>query len=175
MIVIIVLFIGSSAFGFYYVQDKLNTFATSVGQTIAESVVGGTNTQAITKLQAKITEIQPAADKANTLTTSSQDYQNQMVKDLNKYAANTGITITDYNFTVQAPAGAKSASIGGAGTGFITISLGNPIPFANLMKFLKSIESNIPKMQISGINLSRSQSPANSVTVEALTIAVYTR
>ncbi len=171
MMIIVVIIIATSGFGFYYAQSQLNAMAVSVGQKISESAVDGKNNQPTIKLKAQIAGAKTAIDKVSSLTVSSQDYQNQMIKDLNKYSSNTGVSITDYSFSAQAATGSSSS----ATTGSITITLGSPVSFTNLMKFLKSIESNAPKMQIKGIDLSRNQSSAGYVTVSPLTIEVYTK
>lgn len=172
MSAIVVITILLAAVGFYYAQDYLRTFAVSISQTVSKSTEGNNNPQAITKLKEEIAEVQVAADKANNIATTVQDYQNQTVKDLNKYASNNGISITDYKFAPLAP---SNGLIGIAQTGSITITLSNPITFANLMKFFKSIETNIPKMQITGISLTRDPASKDKVTVEPLTIDLYVR
>jgi hypothetical protein len=172
---IIIIVIGLSALGFYYIQGKLNTYAVSVGQAVSESTAGGTNTGTIKNIQEEIAEVQAASTKADSITVSSLDYQTQIIKDLNKYASNTGISITDYSFTQATSTATKVQTIPGVGINSITITLGNPIPFDNLIQFLKSIENNLPKMQINGINISHDQTSADAVTIDPLTIEVYTR
>lgn len=169
---VIAIIIVSSA-GFYYAQSKLNIFAILVGQTIAESTADKGNTQSTKKIQENIAAVQPTVDKIDTLTVPAQDYQNQMVKDVNKYAANAGISITDYSF-----GSSKVESTGALGTNnssSITITLSNPVQFTKLIKFLKSIETNMPKMQLLGISITPNQSDSKSVIIEPLTIKAYTR
>jgi len=176
MVIIIIITIGIATFGFYYFQGKLNTYAISVGQTVSESTAGSSsNAQTIKKIQADIAATQAIADKSASITASSLDYQNQTIADLNKYASNTGISIIDYNFSQSATTAKTSSLAGGIGTSFITITLGNPISYTNLIKFLESIETNLPKMQLTGINISHDQNNSDTITVQPLTIEVYTK
>jgi hypothetical protein len=172
MTVLIIFVIIGSAIGFYFAQKQLKNYAITVGGVVSESTAGGTNTAGIKKLQEEIAEFQTSAEKANSITTSTQDYQNQAIQDLNKYAANSGISITDYNFAQPTT---KSVGPAGVGLGYITITLNNPIPFNNFLQFLISIENNIPKMQITGVDLSRDSSSTDAITVRPLTVEVYTR
>ncbi|HEU4831028.1 MAG TPA: hypothetical protein VFS65_02565 [Candidatus Saccharimonadales bacterium] len=182
MAVIIYLIIGLIGAGFYYAQDWLQKEAAAVGQVVAQSTAGDGNTQAVEALRAEIAERQPAAIKAESIMMSSQTWRTQIVQDLNRYAAKTGITITNYDFAktdaaaATSPAASNTAPLlaGGLQTASINITLQSPIEFSSLMKFIKEIENSIPKMQISGIVLNRSEG-SNAVTVQPLTITVYTR
>lgn len=172
---IVFIMIGSAIVGFYYAQDWLSKFANEVSSiTTTESTKNEDNAQALNQLKNEIAANQTAASKAASIIASTQNYKSQVTQDLDKYASNTGISITDYNF--EKPATVKTPlSINGVQQNYVTITLKNPIPFTNLLKFIKSIESNIPKMQLTGINLSRASNSDNDVTAEPLVIEVYTR
>jgi len=162
--------------GFYYAQGWLSEFATEVNNTTSKPKVGESDSdaQALKQLQNEIASNQASGNKANSITVSSQNYQTQVTQDLNKYASDNSISITNYSF--EKPAGIKtSPSVNGSQSNFVTITLSDPIPFTNLMKFIKSIESNLPKMQLTGINLSRASNSDSDVTVEPLVIEVYTK
>jgi len=174
--VFIIIIIGLSVIGFYYTQDWLNKLAVEIGRTVSDSTAGNSNTQAFKNLQDDIAKNQVSAKKANNIITSSQNYQSQVPQDLNKYASSTGVSIVSYNLTQSATAGVQSSvSINGVQSSFITITLGSPVQFTNLMQFLKAIESNLPKMQLTGINISSVPGSDNTVTIEPLTIEVYTQ
>lgn len=175
MIVIIVIVIALSTVGFYYAQSLLNTFATSVGQVVSKSTAGGGNAHELVVIQEEIAENQAVADKAGLLLVPSQDYQGQIISDLNKYATNTGISITDYKVPKTAITGAKAPVILGVGINYLTITLANPVPIASLIQFFKSIETNIPKIQLTGISITQNQGSSINVTVDPITIEVFTK
>lgn len=172
MIVTIIMTIILAGIGFYYAQNYLSNFATSVTPTISKSTAGNNNPQAIKRIQEEITKAQTAIDKSNNITSTLTDYQNQIVKDLNKYASNNNMSISDYKFATPAKVPGLANSIQ---SNTITITLGNPIAFTDLMQFFKSIETNLPKMQITGVNLTRDPSQKDTVTVDPLIIETYIR
>ena len=167
MVVFLLLTIGLSTYGFYLAQCWLNDFAISVGQAVSKSTASSTSSQGISQLQAALSERQTAIDKTNAFTISSQDYQTQAFNDLTKYALNTGVLISDYNVPNPTTTDAKLS--------YITIKFNNPVQTSSLIKFLKLIETNLPKMQVSGITLRDNPSTIGTVNVDPLTIGVYTK
>jgi len=180
----VIILIGLSAVGFYFGQNWLRTLAVSVSRTVADSKASGSDVQSLKKLQADLAARQSIVNKANSIMSSSQNYQNQTIQDLDKYAADTGISISNYNFTqpaaATAPTTATSASAPTAapatGLNSITVTLTSPLAYTKLLRFMAAIESNLPKMQVSSINLGRvTGSDRDSVRTEQLTIEVYTQ
>ena len=167
MVILLLLAIGLSAVGFYYAQVWLNDFAISVGQVVAKSTANSTSSQGISQLQSIMSSKQTVIDKLNVFTVSSHDYQSQALDDLNKYAANNEISISDFNVTSPAAAAINVKNI--------TIKLTNPVQISSLIKFLKSIETNLPKMQITEITIKDNSSKTGTVNVDPLTIEVYTK
>lgn len=175
MSAVVFIIIILSSVGFYYAQDWLNQLAIEIGSTVSESTAGSDD-QALKQLQDDIARNQISANKANNIIAPSHNYQSLIVEDLNKYASSTGVSIASYKWDQSVPAGTSAlAAIDGVSSGFITITLDNPVTFTNLIQFIKAIESNLPKMQITGISLSRDSNSANAVTVEPITIGVYTK
>lgn len=179
--VIVVFLIGLSAVGFYFGQDKLRTLAVSVSHKIADSKVSGGDVQSLKKLQAELTTRQGIVNKANSIMASSQDYQTQTIKDLDKYAADANIVISNYSFVQPAAAaapaaGAATSTAPATGSTSVTVTLTSPLAYTKLLKFMTAIESNLPKMQVSSVNLGRvAGGDRDAVKTEQLTIEVYTQ
>ncbi|TAL14161.1 hypothetical protein EPN95_04110 [Patescibacteria group bacterium] len=167
----IVLLILLAGVGFYFAQNWLHTFAVSVSHTIADSKASNTGLQSLHTLQDELSNQQDIITKTNSLFASSTSYQTQAVQDLSTYATATGITITNYSFPVGAPTTTTSTLPNTQ----VTIGLGSPVSYTNLLKFITEIEGNLPKMQVTGISLSRISGDSSSVKIDQLTIAVYTR
>lgn len=172
MIAAIIITIILAGVGFYYAQSYLGNFATSITPTISKSTAGNNNPQAIKIIQEEIAKSQTAIDKSNNITSTLADYQNQIAKDLNKYASNNNIVISDYKLSTPIKALGLADNIQSS---TITITLSNPIAFSDLMKFFKSVETNIPKMQITGVNLTRDSGQKDAVKVDPLIIETYIR
>jgi hypothetical protein len=56
----------------------------------------------------------------------------------------------------------------------VSITLKTPIIYNNMIRFIKSIEQNLTKMQLSKISLAK-DAASGGVTSEALTLEVYIR
>ncbi len=154
--------------GFYYAQDQLYKLAT-------ENETSGSSAQTDTQLMSDINSHQTTVEKANSITASNQDYQSQIMSDLNKYATATGVSIASQT-SAQAPLNSTStAPITGVQINYVSVTLNNPVSYTNLIKFLKAIETNLPKMQLTGISITPNANTPDSVSVEPLIIKVYTK
>lgn len=180
---IVVILIGLSAVGFYFGQSWLRTYAVDVSKTVADSKASGSDIQSLKKLESELQARQSIITKANSITASGQDYQNQVITDLDKYANYADINISNYAFVAPAAAAAAptagttpTATTAAAGSQSVTITITSPVSYEKLMKFMTAIEGNLPKMQVSSVNLGRVEgADSSSVRTEQLTIEVYTQ
>lgn len=172
-----------AAVGFYFVNSNLKKYAVEVSHVAADANASRDNLQNLQKIEKQLEEDQDIVQKTNSIVAESQSYQyqDQIITDISDYASRAGITITDINFSTQSststpgstsapaapvPSGIKSTSV--------AITLKNPIVYNDLLRFLKSIEQNLTKMQVSRVNLSKDTS-TNGVTSDILTLQVYIR
>lgn len=178
LFVIVALMVGIATYSYH----SLRSVAVNVAQTLADADAGQDNLQTLEKIQEQLENDKDVVARANSIVADSQSYQyqDQIITDLQNYAAKAGITITNFDFTsttattpsqtpapqTAAPSGVKSTSV--------TVTLKNPINYDNLLRFLKSIEQNLTKMQVSKIGLSKSQT-GSDVSSDVLTIEVYIR
>src|SRR5690606_13131347 len=103
----------------------------------------------------------------------SYQYQNEIIRDLNQYAAATGIAITNFNFETQetaeqdqaTPPNSTAAAPSGINSTLVSVTLQNPISYDALLNFFHSIEQNLTKMQISTVSLTKSNNELASVTL----------
>lgn len=180
---------------FYFANTKLQEVATEVSHTIADSTASQDNLQTLQKIEKKLAEEKDTIERVNSIVADSQSYQyqNQILFDLNQYASNAGITISNLDFSAGAsadpatPAPATSATPGAEAatpatpatpapsavkSTSVSVTLVNPIDYNALLRFMKAIEQNLTKMQISKVSLSKG-TDANQVTSDSLTIEVY--
>lgn len=171
-----------AAAGFYFVNSHLKTYAVEVSHVAVDANASRDSLQNLQKIEKQLKEDQDVVQKTNNIVAESQSYQyqDQIITDINDYATRAGIGITDINFsttasttqtaaptpTTPAPSGVKSTSV--------AITLKNPINYDSLLRFLKSIEQNLTKMQVSRVNLSKDTS-GSGVTSDILTLQVYVR
>lgn len=156
--------------GFYYVQDQLRTLSNN---PVNSGTTVNMSSEQLIQLQTAVSSHKEVTKKANSLIASSQDYQNQVMNDLNRYAAESGVGITSYKSAD--PKTTDLSGIAGLAPKFMSITLSNPVSYPGLIKFLRSIETNTPKMQLTGIGVSRTGRSNGAVNVDDLTIEVFTQ
>jgi hypothetical protein len=180
LITLLILIVGLAGVGFYFTQSWLRGLAITVSHTVVDSHASDNNVSGLQKLQADLAQEQQITTKAGALLASPDNYQAQAIKDIDAYGLSTGVSIQNYTFASDSTTSATTvgttpaaATVGGAATSTVTVTIASPVQFTSLMKFMMAIERNLPKMQISSINLSRS-TDGSSVTTDALTIEIYT-
>jgi hypothetical protein len=169
----VVLLIALASVGFYFAHNWLQEMAVSVSHSVAQSATTDNSVQALQKLQEELSTRQDIITKTNSIFTSTTTYQTQAVQDLIAYAAASGITISNYSF--PAPGASSSATASSIPSTLVTITLTSPVSYTNLLKFMTLVEGNLPKMQITSINIGRIAGDSESVKIDQLTVAVYTR
>ncbi len=178
LIFLIFLIIGGSAVGIYFAQKWLLSQAQTISQTVAESNSSGNSTQAAARLQAELAAQQSIIAKTSILTVPRQEYQSKSIQELDQYAADAGITLSNYSFSAAATAAASTTTAAATATPtsenpIVTATLSSPVSYGKLLKFMNYIENNLPKMQIVSVNLGRStDGSGDSVKIDQLTIEV---
>lgn len=173
LIVALLLTIAATCFGFYQAKESLKEFATTVGQTIASSEPSTMSDSGISALEQALTARQDSIDKAAALSIPAADYQSQAINDLTKYASDTEITITNYSVPDAVKIAPTGAGLSGIESKYLTFTIQNPVRINSLIKFLSLVETNLPKMQLTGINLTQS-SNSDMVNIDPLIVEIYT-
>lgn len=161
--------------GFYYAQVWLSDFANSSNVDSSKPKAGALSPAELTQLNSELSSQKPTSIKANKILASLADYKTKIQQDLSIYATNTGVKVTQYDPAPSLTSKPDVAMIPGVQSNFVKITLENPVDYTSLIKFIKAIESNLPKMKLTGINITRSDSSDTSVNVDPITIEVYTR
>lgn len=174
-----------AAVGFSFVNSSLKSFAIEVSRVAADAEAGRNNVQSLQQVQKQLEKDADIVQKTNSIVAESQSYQyqDQIITDINNYASRAGIAITDINFAAIAQSGSSAGGStqtpaaplpSGLKSSPISITLKNPVNYNNLLKFIKSIEQNLTKMQVARVNLSKDSSNG-AVNSDALTLQVYVR
>lgn len=167
--------------GVYVVNGWLQSLATDVSHATADASTSRTTIATLQQLQETLETNRAVIDRANSIVAESQSYQYQdeIIRDLNGYAAAAGITLTNFNFETQAASSqdqqgqpAAPAAPSGINSTLVSITIQNPVGYNNLLNFFYSIEQNLTKMQITNISLTKSD---NEIASDDLTIEVYIR
>lgn len=180
--------IGGVAFAF--INGQLKSYAVDISHKVIDANSSRDNVQTLQRIQQELANDKDIIARTNSIVADSQSYvyQDQIVSDLNKYANAAGITITNMDFSAStggtgstntsaptpttnktatpAPSGVKSVSV--------SVTLKNPVGYENFLRFIRSIEDNLTKMQIQKVSLSKGTS-GNDISSDVLTIQVYTK
>jgi hypothetical protein len=178
---------------FYFVGGQLQNVAVDASHTVVDAQSSQTAIQTLQQIQRELQNNQDVAKQASSIVADSQSYQyqDQIVGDLNGYAAKSGITITNMDFSTSAAStttgGSTSteksqqsatqapAALTGVKTVSVSITMQNPISYSNFLKFLRSIEDNLTKMQVQKVSLSKGTTGGDDITSDILTIQVYVK
>jgi hypothetical protein len=174
MIITIILIVGAIIGGFYYTQGMLRD-SINKSKTTDPNNTSTVSNQSIKQLENDIENQKSSNEKAVGLFYSNQDYQSQIKKDLDKYSLDTGVVISGYKAVESPPVGTVPIGLEGVKSSIVSVLLKNPVPYASFIKFLKAIETNLPKMKLVGVNLTNSSELDDSVKVGPLLIEVYTK
>ncbi len=192
--------IVAAIFGFTALGDVLQNKALEVNHAQTDADIGSSNVKQLEKLNRDLESHEDIVQRAKQIVAESQSYQyqDQIVQDINSFAGRAGITILGYNFggqddTTSSTQGSRpetSAATPGsptdspqsktnipAGVKTVTanITLKNPVPYSNFLRFLKLIEQNVTKMQITGISLSSDNNNPDQISNPTIGLIVYTR
>lgn len=182
---------------FWLFHGQLTDYAHDVKQSKAEADTSTQNLQALQQLEEQLKENKENVDRTKSIVAESRhyQYQDQIIRDINKYAAASNIKVAGYTFTDSnatggeaAPATATTAEgasapaegadtntpLGEIKTTSVSIALSEEVSYEAIMKFVRSIEQNLTKMQLAGISLTYS-GESKKIASNALTIEVYVR
>lgn len=168
---------------FIYAKSRLQSVAIDVSHTVVDADASQNNLQTLQKIQRELAVDKAVIDRASSIVADSQSYQyqDQIISDLKAYASQAGITITNLDFTAGTPTatgGAAKPVLGAAPTPAgvkstsVAVTLANPVDYNHLLTFVRSIEQNLTKMQISKVGLSKGAN-GDEVGSDVLTIEVY--
>lgn len=193
IILSILLFVMAGAIGgvFYLGRNDLLKTSDTVNKAVADANVSSQSLDRFKKIEADLKTNQIVMTRSKQLTADLLDYQyqNQIITDLQAYGQQNGITISGVDFGASTTGAAKASTGatmpgGGASTGgdsatnksvTITITLNNPVAYANLLNFVYAIEQSLPKMQISKLSITGDSKSSTQVTVSDISMQMYVK
>jgi hypothetical protein len=171
LLVIIFILLAVSGFGFYRAQDMISQLVIEANSVASQKADLVTNSPEISSISDA--ETKKLADKASSLIYNAATLQSSIKNDLNSYAASAGIDITD--ISVQNNTLTSIYKNGAVKSEKVIVTLGSPLRFTSLMKFLKSVETNAPKIQITSLELNNTNANIGDVAVRPITMEVYVK
>ena len=92
---------------------------------------------------------------------------------MNRYAQLAGVTILGFEFPII-PTTAQKATTGPKSIA-ATVTLQNPVEYTNYLKFLRLIEQNLTKMQITDITVAPDTKVPGQINNPVIGLQVYVR
>jgi len=175
--VLLVIALGLAVLGYYLGYQSVAKYTKQVNEVVLKAHTSSTNIGTIGgNLEATLSDKTAILASIDTLTAPTASFQGQAITDLNGYATKSGLTIADIATGGDPAAAGATAVVAPAGTQTVTVTLAPTVSYASLLKFIMYVENSAPKMQINGLDITRSATEGgDSVAVAPLTIGVYTK
>lgn len=159
--------------GCWQLQKILTSERLAADHASIDATISSSELQKAHNLQIYIGNHKEQIDKAATVVaeTKTYQYQNQIVADVNEFASIAGVTVLGFDFPVQTTA----PTIKGVKTIQATVTLQNPVPYDNYLRFLKLIEQNLTKMQITDISITPDEKVFGRINNPTVGLQVYVR
>lgn len=173
LIGLIIIAFAGSVFGAWYLQQNLTSLvekASSMTVTAnnSEDSLDSAKTLQI-YLEKHASEV--AAAEKIVADASSYKYQNQIVSDLSSFAVASGVSLTGFTFSQTIESVKADAT--GLKPLATTITLADKTPYAAYRSFIKRIEQNSTKMQITNVSLVPNMNDPNLLSSPSLVVEVY--
>ncbi len=178
MIGIILLALAGIGFVFVAANNILLAKATETDHSRIDAEIAQEDLSRLKQLKSILENDKATIAKTAQIVADSQSYkyQDQVINDLTEYARQADISILGFDFGAK-PGDAPTAK--GSGTSqrrtIVIVQLAGNIPYASILRLLKSIEQNVTKMQLTGINFQPLQTDPNIILGSSLEIEVYLR
>lgn len=160
--------IGLSAAG-WWVQQMLESKVRQTDHARIDAQLSAVELQQLKRLEQQLTDDKDIIERARQIAAPANQYQyqDQVIKDLSQYAGRLGLRINAFNFTAQALQGNNNRTP-------FTITLDGPVPYETFLRFLRDIEANLTRMQVTSLALSPDANPA-FIANPTLSMEVYIR
>lgn len=173
LIGIIVLLVVGGIAGGWWLQSILNEKMAATSSVKADAINSNDNLSKAQALKIYLENHKADIDKTALVVanTTSYKYQDQIVQDITRYAAVSGLRVLGFDF----PTASSSSSSSSTGLKSIaaTITLQNPVPYRSYLTFLKLIEQNLTKMQVTDISIVPDKDNPNLINNPTIGLEVY--
>lgn len=150
---------------FYLGLMTVKEYSADVNNRLIDADASEAQIRQLQALRQQINQNETLIAKADNVFATPANYQAQALNDVRSYANQTGVSVRSIDF--DDPSG---------GSYTMLVRLNSPTNYESLIRFITLIEGNLPKLQLTELDVKRG--PANakaSVTVNELKINVSVR
>lgn len=174
LIATIALTLVGAGFGCWQLELMLRAEQQATDHARIDAAISTEQIQRANELQAYLESNTTDIEKAASVVadTKTYQYQNQILEDVNRFADIAGVTVLGFDFPTQktiAPAAGAVKTIQAS------VTLQNPVPYENYLRFLKLIEQNLTKMQITDISITPDTKIQGQINNPTIGLQVYIR
>jgi hypothetical protein len=169
---VIIVLLGGFTAGAWWVQGVLADKVRETDHAKIDADIQSTELQQLKQLKKQLGEEQDTVDRAKQIaaTSAQYQYQDQVIRDVSDYAARYGIQVNTFDFSNSTKAPTTAAN--GAKKTSFTLSLKGPMAFVTFMRFLRDLEANLTKIQVTSLTLAPDKDP-NNITNPTISCDVY--
>lgn len=160
-------------FGFSWLSQRLEDQHREADHAKIDAEIARSNVAQLQQLRTYIDDNQATINRAEAIVSEASQYQHQVIRDIDTFASQTGVTVQGYNFESAEGGGASTTAASGTIATNVTVTLKNPVSFTNYMRFLKAIEQNLTRMQVTGVSISPDGNDPHLVSNPQIGLEVY--
>lgn len=175
LIGLIIMFIIAAYAGTWYLGTLLNDRVTEVRKLENTAVTNANNLALAKSLKVFLENNQDSTKKAALIVaeTKTYQYQNQIVQDVTNFANIAGVTILGFDFPTS-PSATRPTKTGVKSIA-ATATLQTPLSYENYLKFLRLIEQNLTRMQITNISITPDPNTPGLISNPLVGLEVYVK
>lgn len=168
LLTLLFLLVIAGGAGLYYLSlDTLKEYATEVNNKVIDSEASAKQVQQLQTLESQLSQSDGLISKANDIFATEGNFQSQAIRDVRRYAQLTNLTIQTTTFNEDASTPNSRSFI---------VEIGSPASYQNFIRFLRGIENNIPKMEVTELKISRSTSGLNDqIDINGITMVIHVK
>lgn len=170
---ILVLLIIGAGFGIFFAQSLLSQYVIGADHVEIDAEVIEEDIRNAKRLTSELDKNSDNIRRAAKIVAEAKTYQfqDQIVQDINSYASAARITVLGIEFQPTAQkTDPKSLNLVTA-----DIILLTPVPYTDYLKFIRLIEGNLTKMQITQLDITADLNNKGKITAPILKLQVYTQ
>lgn len=180
LISVIILEIAGIGFLFAFATQTLQAKNTETDHAHSDAELAALNISYLKQLKTKLASDHDIITKTAKIVSDSQSYtfQDQFIDDLTSYANYAKVRIDNIDFGTKPgdpPPTASSASATKLKRTLVIVQIANDTPYNSILLFIRSIEMNLTKMQLSKVSFSPKKGDPEITSGPRIEIEVYLR
>lgn len=164
---VFILTIAGGAAAYYFSLDYLKDYAQLVNTKVIDSEASAKQVQQLQSLESQLDEENGLIARANDIFATNSNFQAQAIRDVNHYADLAGLNVTTTTFEGENPSPTSRSFI---------VEIESPAPYQSLIRFLRGVENNIPKMEVTELKVSRTAAGSGGqVNIENVIMVIHVK